>query len=231
VSLLDPQSAQPTGPHAHYVRVLRWFTHLGPLGVFAVAVLDSSVVPLPLPGSTDLLVLWLVSHGGSPWPIVLAAVAGSVVGGHTTWHVGWKSGQAALRRYVPAGLVQPVSRWVELNPTLAVLLFPLLPPPFPLTPLVLASGALGVPRNRFLIVYSAARSLRYALVAWLAVSYGRHVVRFWAATLRAWSVPALGLSGAIFLAGLTLAIWKWRCSSQTPTSADQLVEPVVSESE
>jgi membrane protein YqaA with SNARE-associated domain len=146
MSLFDLQSAQPTAPYAHYVRALRWFTHLGSFGVFAVAVLDSSVIPLPLPGSTDLLVLWLVSHAGSPWLIVLAAVAGAVVGGYTTWHVGWKGGQAALRRYMPAGLPRPVSRWVELNPTLAVLLFPLLPPPFALTPLLLASGALSVPR-------------------------------------------------------------------------------------
>ena len=32
-----------------------WLIHLGVVGVFAVAVIDSSVIPLPVPGSTDLL--------------------------------------------------------------------------------------------------------------------------------------------------------------------------------
>jgi membrane protein YqaA with SNARE-associated domain len=231
VNLFDLQSALPTAPYTHRAGALRWFAHFGTLGVFAVAILDSSVIPLPLPGSTDLLVLWLVSHGGSPWLIVPSAVVGSVVGGYTTWRAGRKGGQAALRRYVPAGLLRRICRWVGMHPILAVFIFPVLPPPIPLIPLVLASGALGVPRNRFLVAYGAARSLRYALVAWLADLYGRNVVRLWAATLREWAVPALCLSGAIFLAGLTLAFWKWRSSSQTPTSADQLDEPVLSESE
>ena len=43
-----------------------WLTHLGALGLFSVAVVDSSPIPLPLPGSTDLLLLWLVAYGGDP---------------------------------------------------------------------------------------------------------------------------------------------------------------------
>jgi len=50
-----------------------WLTHLGALGLFAVVVVDSFVIPLPLPGSTDLLLLWLVAHSGNPW--FLAAMA------------------------------------------------------------------------------------------------------------------------------------------------------------
>ena len=231
VSLFDLQSALPTARHVRHAGALRWFAHLGPLGVFAVAALDSSVIPLPLPGSTDLMVLWLVSHRGSPWLIVLAAVAGSVVGGYTVWHLGWKGGQAALRRYVPANLLQPLCRWVELHPILAVLLFPVLPPPMPLTPFVLAFGALGVPRRRFLIAYGTSRTLRYGLVAWLAMSYGRYVVRLWATTLQRWSAPALCVFVATFLTVLAFAIWKRRRSSQPQTSADQFVEPVLPESD
>src|SRR4051794_40189389 len=44
-----------------------WLTQLGGLGLFAVAVLDSSPIPLPIPGSTDLLLLLLVSHHGNPF--------------------------------------------------------------------------------------------------------------------------------------------------------------------
>ncbi len=47
----------------------------GTLGLFAVSVIDSSIIPLPVPGSTDLLLILLVAHRGDP---VLAAVAATV---------------------------------------------------------------------------------------------------------------------------------------------------------
>jgi hypothetical protein len=41
-----------------------WLIHLGIPGLFAVAIIDSSPVPLPIPGSTDLLLPLLILHGG-----------------------------------------------------------------------------------------------------------------------------------------------------------------------
>jgi membrane protein YqaA with SNARE-associated domain len=157
--------------------VPHWLTHLGALGLFSIAVVDSSVIPLPIPGSTDLLLLWLVAHRGDPWLLVPLAVAGSILGGYTTWHIGRRGGEAALRHYVPARLLGRIVGWVERHRILAVFLPALLPPPIPLLPFALASGALGVSRTRFLVVFGAARSLRYSFVAWLGVVYGRSVVR------------------------------------------------------
>jgi membrane protein YqaA with SNARE-associated domain len=82
-----------------------WLIHLGVLGLFFVAVVDSSVIPLPLPGSTDLLLLLLVAHSGYSWLLAPCAIAGSILGGYTTWHIGRRGGEAALRRYVPALLL------------------------------------------------------------------------------------------------------------------------------
>jgi len=147
-----------------------WLTHLGALGLLSVAIVDSSVIPLPLPGSTDLLLLWLVAHRGDPWVLAASAIAGSLLGGYTTWKVGRKGGEAALRRHVPPRLLGRIVRWVEGHPILAVFLPAVLPPPIPLSPFVLASGALGVSRNRFLVVFGAARCLRYSFIAWLAAS-------------------------------------------------------------
>jgi membrane protein YqaA with SNARE-associated domain len=204
---------QTAPSHAARVRpspMPHWLTHLGVLGLFSVAVVDSSIIPLPLPGSTDLLLLWLVAHGGDPWLLALAAIAGSILGGYTTWQVGRKGGEAALHRYVPARLLKRVVRWVERNPVLAVFVPPLLPPPVPLSPFILAAGALGVARNRFLAVYGTARSLRYSLVAWLAVAYGRRVVSLWSGTLQKWSTPLLCVFVTLMLAGVCFGIWKVR---------------------
>jgi membrane protein YqaA with SNARE-associated domain len=187
-----------------------WLTHLGALGLFSVAVIDSSVIPLPLPGSTDLLLLWLVAHSGDPWLLAPCAVVGSILGGYTTWHIGRRGGEAALRHYVPARLLGRVVAWVERHRILAVFLPALLPPPIPLLPFVLASGALGVSRRRFLLVFGAARSLRYSFIAWLGVTYGRRIVRLFSGTLQKWSSPLLCVFVGLLVVGLCFVIWKVR---------------------
>jgi membrane protein YqaA with SNARE-associated domain len=187
-----------------------WLTHLGALGLFSVAVVDSSFIPLPLPGSTDLLLLWLVAHGEDPWLLAAMAIAGSLVGGYATWNLGRRGGDAALRRHVPARLLGRVTGWVERHSILAVFLPAVLPPPIPLLPFALASGALGVSRRRFFVVYGAARTLRYSLIAWLGVAYGRHAIRLWSVTLQKWSTPLICAFVGLLVAGTCFGIWKIR---------------------
>ena len=197
-------------PRLHPSLMPHWLTHLGALGLFSVAVVDSSVIPLPLPGSTDLLLLWLVAHSGNPWLLASCAIAGSILGGYTTWHIGRRGGEAALRNYVPARLLGRVVLWVERHPLLAVFLPAVLPPPIPLLPFALASGALGVSRRRFLGVYGAARCLRYSFIAWLGVAYGRRIVRMWSGTLQRWSTPLLCVFVGLLAVGIGFGIWKIR---------------------
>jgi membrane protein YqaA with SNARE-associated domain len=192
----------------HHSLMPHWLTHLGALGLFSVAVIDSSPIPLPLPGSTDLLVLWLVAYGGDPWLLATFAIAGSLVGGYSTWHLGRRGGEAALRRYVPARLLGRVVGWVERHRILALFLPALLPPPIPLLPFALASGALGVARRRFLVVYGSARTLRYSLIAWLGVVYGRHAIRLWSGSLLKWSTPLICVFMILLVACMCFGIWK-----------------------
>ncbi len=138
-------AAAPSAARVHHTLLPHWLTHLGPLGLFALAVLDSSVIPLPLPGSTDLLLLWLVSHHGNPYLLVASATAGSVLGGYTNWGSGKRGGEAALERYKNSSFFKRVSGWVEQHSVLSVFIPAILPPPVPLTMFLMAAGALGVP--------------------------------------------------------------------------------------
>ena len=203
-----------------------WLTHMGAFGLFSVAVIDSSVIPLPLPGSTDLLLLWLVAHSGNPWLFASLAIAGSLIGGYTTWAVGRKGGEAALRHHVPARILKRVVAWVKHHPILAVFLPAVLPPPIPLLPFALASGALGVSRARFIIVYGAARTLRYSFIAWLGEIYGRHIIRIWSGTLQRWSMPLLCVFVGLVVAGICFGIWKLR-RLRKPVSKAQHASQVV----
>lgn len=188
----------------------QWLTHLGALGLFSIAVIDSSVIPLPLPGSTDLMLVWLVARSGDAWLFALMAISGSLVGGYSTWEVGRKGGEAALQRYIPTRILKRVVLWVKHHPFLSVFVPAMLPPPIPLLPFALASGALSVSRGRFLAVYSAARTLRYTLVAWLGVVYGGYVIRLWSGTLQRWSAPLLWVFGVSLVGGLCFGIRKIR---------------------
>lgn len=205
---------QPPVPH--------WLTHLGPLGLFSIAVIDSSVIPLPLPGSTDLLLLWLVAHSGDPWLLAPCAIAGSMLGGYTTWHIGRRGGEGALRHYVPARLLGRIRGWVKRHRILAVFLPAVLPPPIPLLPFALAAGALGVSRKRFLAVYGAARTLRYSFIAWLGVIYGRRIVNMWSGAIQKWSTPLLCVFVGLLVVGGCYGIWKVRSLGKAE-AAEKLV--------
>jgi membrane protein YqaA with SNARE-associated domain len=224
MSVFVQQTAQIAAPHGQSPLAPYWIMHLGALGLFFVAVVDSSVIPLTLPGSTDLLLLWLVAHGGDPWLLAPCAVAGSILGGYTTWHIGRRGGEEALRHYVPARLLGRIVRWVERHRILAVFLPALLPPPIPLLPFALASGALGVSRRRFLAVFGTARSLRYSFIAWLGMTYGRNIVRLWSGSLQKWSTPLLCVFVALMTAGASYGIWKIR-GLRKIDAAEKLARP------
>lgn len=204
------ETAKSGSDHAARAHTLRWLISLGLPGLFGVAIIDSSPIPLPLPGSTDLLLLWLASHGGNPWELAPCAIAGGLLGGFLGWRLGRKGGEGALKQHVPARMLDPVHRWAKGNPFLAVFLPALLPPPVPLSPFVFAAGALGVPQKRFLVSFGAARVLRYSLVAWLGATYGRRVMEVWSHTLDRWSIPLLAAFMALLAAGIVLAIVKAR---------------------
>jgi membrane protein YqaA with SNARE-associated domain len=188
----------------------RWLIHLGSLGLFAVAVFDSSPIPLPLPGSTDLLLLLLVAHRGNPFVLAASAIAGSAIGGYLTWKTGCKGGEALLARSVPARFRARLEHWATDHSFMSVFVSAILPPPVPLTPFLLAAGALKVTRNRFLAALVSARTVRYGLIAWAGATYGRKVVRWWTQNLAQWGSAITWTFVALLAAAIAYGIWKFR---------------------
>jgi len=223
--------AAPAAPQHSHVLLPAWLRSLGPLGLFAVSVIDSSPMPLPIPGSTDLLLLWLASHKSNPWVLALCAIAGSIVGGTISWQIGRKGGELALQRYVSPRFHAKVVAWVGKRPILAVFLPAILPPPIPLSPFVLAAGALGVSRNRFLAAFGVARTLRYGLVAWLGVTYGRGVVRAWSKVMDKWSAPLLTAFLTVMAVAIFLLVWKFRQHRKAGAGSRRAIEPAGADSD
>jgi membrane protein DedA with SNARE-associated domain len=219
VSLWAQPAAKAAQHAAKRAHTLHWLVHLGLPGLFCVSIVDSSPFPLPLPGCTDLLLLWLTSHkSGQPVKLTVCAIAGALVGGYLGWQVGRKGGEAALKNRVSPRRLNQLHHWAKNNPLLAIFLPALLPPPVPLSPFVFAAGALGVPLNRFLVAFGLARTIRYSLVAWLGATYGRHVIRMWSDTLDKWSVPLLLVFVSVMAIGIVLTVVKARRHRKSTTA-------------
>jgi membrane protein YqaA with SNARE-associated domain len=195
-----------------------WLLHFGVFGVFGVALIDSSPIPLPVPGSTDILILILGSHGEFPWLLALAGVAGSLVGGYLTWKAGQKGGEAMLDRYVSKRNHTRIKRWVKGHGIRTVALAALLPPPIPLLPFLLAAGAIGVTRRQLLIALGTARSIRYGAEAALAIIYGHRILRWADRYLAGWSNVILYTFLSLVAAGVLFGFWKYKHDQHTSAS-------------
>lgn len=145
-------------------------------GAFLVAALDASLVFF-MPFGIDALVIYLAARDeGLFWIYPLIATAGSLTGAAVTYWIGRRAGDAGLERLVPAKRLERLRTRVRNRGAVAMALFALLPPPFPLTVFVLTCGALAVNRWLFFTTFAAMRLLRFGAEATLARIYGRNVL-------------------------------------------------------
>jgi len=158
-------------------RTWRWLRHLGAPGLVLLGLADNSVVPVP--GSMDVLTIWLTVHHRSLWwYYALAATAGSLLGGYLTYRIAYKGGKDAIERKLGKRRAQSFYRRFERWGFWAVVLPALLPPPFPFVPFLLAAGAMQYTRSKFLGALALGRGLRYSIMAGLGLFYGRQFLRF-----------------------------------------------------
>jgi membrane protein YqaA with SNARE-associated domain len=202
-AMLAAQQA-PQHPN-HLIHLLLSF---GLAGVFLVSIVDSSFVPLPIPGITDIMVVVLAAQHANLFLLVGLATAGSFLGGLFSYQVGQRGGMAFLQKHVPARIFKTVCTWMESHAILSVALPAILPPPMPLSPFVLAAGALNMSREKFLTTFTLSRLARHAAAAAIGVYYGPHVVRMWNLFTRKYGVEILVIIWTIILVSVAIAFWK-----------------------
>ena len=66
-----------------------WIRHMGGPGLLLLGLADNSIIPMP--GSMDVLTIYLVVHNRKHWYYFAAmALAGSIVGGYITYRLARK---------------------------------------------------------------------------------------------------------------------------------------------
>ena len=154
-----------------------WIRNQGGPGLLLLGIADNSLIPMP--GSMDVLTIWLAVHHRKEWYyFAIMATAGSLLGGYITYRLARKGGKKALRSRLGPGRTKSFSKRFERWGFWGIVIPALLPPPFPFVPFLMVAGALQYPRKKFVAALVVGRGLRYTILAYLGVQYGRHFLHF-----------------------------------------------------
>jgi membrane protein YqaA with SNARE-associated domain len=201
--------------------VTKWLTRLseylitfGSFGLFAVALLDSTFVPLP--SSADALMLLLTTTYPS-WMLLYAfmATSGSAIGCWILYLVSRRAGARALNRFSEKKRAR-VKNLIERYDMIAVLVATLLPPPFPFKLFVVTAGVFRFSLVRFMIAIIAGRAFRFLLEGYFAVRYGAE-----AKAILAKYYPWIGLG---LVAAIVLFVFVKRWVKRTSDTIEETLE-------
>jgi membrane protein YqaA with SNARE-associated domain len=159
----------------HHSVLVAYLRHLGALGLFLLAILDSS--PLPTFGGPDILTAVLAASHGSTWyEYAIAASLGSVIGAYLTFRLARRAGMSYLRKKFGQKRVPTLLKIYAKSETGVLTVSSAVPFPFPTSVFFAAAGASNYNLRKFIAVVAISRAARYSLIAILADYYGRHFI-------------------------------------------------------
>ena len=172
--------------------VSQYLVTFGALGLFAIALLDSALVPLP--GGADAVMLLLSAAEPARVPFyAAAATVGSTVGCVVLYYISRRAGSRALEKFSERKQAR-VKEMVDRYDVLSVLVASVLPPPFPFKLFVVTAGVFRLSLLRFILAVASGRAFRFLLEGYLAARYGKQ-----AGAILARYYPAIGLGLAALI--------------------------------
>ncbi len=177
--------------------IQEWASELGGIGLFIIALLDSSF--LSFPQVNDLLIIVLSTKYPERMPYYAGMTTlGSMVGCYLLYGVARRGGEVFLRKRLKGRYVDRAIELYQRHGLLAVVVPALLPPPVPFKVFVLLAGAASVSPVRFGIAIGIGRGIRYFGQGYLAVLYGEQAAEFMKANGAA---IGIGLAAAAIVVG------------------------------
>jgi len=177
-------------------------------GAILLAALDSSVFFFA-PLGTDALVVYMAARNPHLfWVYPLLTTAGSTLGAALTFWIGTGAGEAGLDRFVSRRRLQQLKRRLEKKGAVALAIPAVLPPPFPLTAFVLASGAFEVDAKRFFGVFVVARLVRFGAEGLLAHRFGAGVLNVMRSPVFHWVIAVFVVLAIVGTTVSLVALWR-----------------------
>lgn len=157
------------------INIMSWLHRFGIAGLFLIGIVDNSFIPIP--GGLDIATILLVSSRPGWWIIYgAAATAAAVLGGYITYRLAKKGGKETLERKIGKQKAEKVYKKFEKHGFSTVVIGSIIPPPFPIVPVLMAPGVLEYPTRKFLIALTVGRGIRYMAVAFLGHVYGEAII-------------------------------------------------------
>jgi membrane protein YqaA with SNARE-associated domain len=183
---------------------------IGGPGLFIIAFLDSSI--LSLPEINDILIVSMVmQHPERLVYYASMATLGSIAGCLLLYWLGYKGGEAFLRRRVSAHRVDRGLALFRKYGVVAIFVPAILPPPAPFKIFVLLAGVSRVNPWTFVGAIAAGRGVRYFGEGLLAIWYGEQTIAF---------LEQHGLTIAIVISIVGAALGTWWVARKRPARAD-----------
>ncbi len=144
--------------------------------------LDASLVFF-LPLGIDFVVIIMTARTPELfWLYALLAAAGSVIGAALTYWMGRKAGEHGLTRLVRPSTLKKVQQRVTHSAAVPIAALGVIPPPFPFTAFILASGAWKLNPWTFLSTLAVVRLVRFGVEGALARRYGEGILKWMEST-------------------------------------------------
>src|SRR4051794_20147492 len=172
-----------------FAPLLHFLFHIGYFGPLVMGILDSSFLFLPF--GNDLVVVGLVAqHPKGMALYVISAAVGSSLGAIVLALVARKVGEEGIRRIAGDRRYEKLSNRVGKRSAVAIFMAGIAPPPFPFTTVIAAVGALKYPIWRIAAVNFLARGLRFTILGFLALKFGKAVLQIAKSPAFEWTMIA-----------------------------------------
>jgi membrane protein YqaA with SNARE-associated domain len=175
--------------------LLKW----GIWGVGAVAVLDSSSIPVPMDA---ILALYVWNDKPHFWLYCLMAAAGSAIGGLLPYGLGRAGGELFLLKRVNRAKFDRLRDRFERQEFLAVMIPSMMPPPTPWKVFIFASGVFEMRVPNFLLAVFVGRMVRWLALSLLVLKLGPGAVDLVAQH----ALVVVSIAGALAVLGFA---WWW----------------------
>jgi membrane protein YqaA with SNARE-associated domain len=188
-----------------FAPLLHFLFHIGYFGPLVMGILDSSFLVLPF--GNDLVVVGLVAqHPKGLALYVISAAIGSSLGAIILALVARKVGEDGIRKVAGDRRYEKLRKRVGERSAIAIFMAGIAPPPFPFTTVIAAVGALDYPVWRIVAVNFLARGVRFTILAFLALKFGKTVLQIAKSPAFEWTM--IGFI-ALCVVATAISIWHW----------------------
>jgi membrane protein YqaA with SNARE-associated domain len=179
--------------------LLPFLAKYGIWGVGAVALLDSSTIPVPMDA---ILALYVWNNKGQFWLYCLLAAVGSAIGGLLPYGLGRAGGELFLLKRVNRQRYEEMRRRFERQEFLAMMIPSMLPPPTPWKAFVFAAGVFEMRVLPFMLAVFCGRMVRWLVLSLLVLKLGPGAVQ----VVEHHALTAVAIVGVLAVAGFA---WWW----------------------